>query len=118
MTTAGTNLSKGMQLSGSRAAEKLVPRLGTKPHYTCKTGVDVTEFHSADEPGEIRAERTHRCTTLALRLYANDQKDCSTGQGCKHGLRQHRVRHVHPICLNACRSLIMRGVLPHKLPVN
>ena len=81
MTPAGANLSKRMQLSRSRTPEEFVPRIGTKPHNASKTRFDVTELHRANQPGEISAERTHSCEALALRLYADDQKDRGTGKG-------------------------------------
>jgi hypothetical protein len=71
MAAAGADLSKRVQLSGPRVTEELIPRLGAKPRHAGETGLDVTELHSANDSGEIRAERTYGFVALALRLEAN-----------------------------------------------
>jgi hypothetical protein len=90
MPRSGAYLAEGMQFCRSRLPKEAIPGFGSKPHDAGKASFEITKFDSADQCGEISAERAQERAILGTWLERGDQKYCGAGERSGHCLRESR----------------------------
>ena len=87
MPGTGANLTKRMQLGGTRRAKKPVPYLGAEAQNAGQTGLDVAKSHRAQQSGEVSAERSNRDGMILTGVHSHDEEDREASQWGRDGLR-------------------------------
>ena len=107
MAVARPEFPEGMQFGGPRIAEEPVPGIRSEGSDTSESGVDVAEFHRANQPGEVAAERAHGSVAFRFRLHRDNKEDCCAGEWREHWLRKRSlvwlIERPHPTCLALLR---------------